>query len=244
MHDEIREKIKSLQKKAWSTQEDLASKSGVSQAQISRFLRGKGTIQFDAACRLMEAIGMTVASFDEACPPQTREVCFVHADSTLGDAITPPKSVAEDYLAVPMASEPVAAGPGLFPADEIQGWVLVWRHHPSVRFKHNLVAVEVGKGERSMLPLFSPGDILLIDKDDRDPQPPGKAMLICEPDGACAVKRVSVTKDDGDYSVTFYSDNAKEFPPRSYKLGRDYEGDISRAIAGRVVWAWSDVRDK
>lgn len=244
MHEEIRVKIKSLKRTAWNTQGELAEKSGVSQAQISRFLSGKGTIQFDSACKLMEAVGISFSSLDDAPADPTREVCFINAESALTNGPTPPPDVAEDYLAVPMASEPVAAGPGLFPEDQIQGWMLVYRHHPSVQFKSNLVAVEVGKNERSMLPLFSPGDILLVDKDDKDPQPAGRAMLVCDPDGACAIKRVSVTKDDGDYAVTFYSDNVKEFPPRSYKLGRDYGGDMSRAVAGRVVWAWSDVRDK
>lgn len=216
---------------------------GVHPTTLKRLLDGERSTWAQMLGRVADAAGLQIGN-DPAEQPQTREVCFVHADSTLCNCPHPPKEVEEDYLAVPMASEPVAAGPGIFPEDEIKGWVLVWRHHPSVRFKTNLVAVQVGRNERSMLPLFSPGDILLIDKDDRDPQPPGKAMLICEPDGASAVKRVSVTKDDGDYSVTFYSDNAKEFPPRSYKLRRDYDGDITKAIAGRVVWAWSDVRDK
>jgi hypothetical protein len=29
-----------------------------------------------------------------------------------------------------------------------------------------------------------------------------------------------------------------------YRLGRDYEDDITRAIVGKVVWAWSDMTRK
>jgi hypothetical protein len=44
--------------------------------------------------------------------------------------------------------------------------------------------------------------------------------------------------------LVFYSDNSREFPPRTFRLGRDYEGDLTRAIAGRVIWAWSDMSHK
>jgi phage repressor protein C with HTH and peptisase S24 domain len=48
------------------------------------------------------------------------------------------------------------------------------------------VAVSIGKGEVSMVPTLHPGDIVLVDRAEKAPDPPGKIMLVCEPDGGCA----------------------------------------------------------
>jgi hypothetical protein len=71
-------------------------------------------------------------------------------------------------------------------------------------------------------------------------------MLVTEPDpdGGAMVKRVATQRQDGDVELVFYSDNSPEHPPRTYRLGRDYDGDLNRAIAGRVIWAWSDMSRK
>jgi hypothetical protein len=172
-------------------------------------------------------------------------VCFRPPDKA--QAVTgAPDPQPDDYLAVPLASSPVAAGPGLIPEDRIEGWVLVWRHQESIRFRSNLVAVEIGKNELSMVPTLHPGDIVLVDRNDRDPSPAGKIMLVSEPgpEGGTMVKRVNTKRLDGDLELIFYSDNSREFPPVTYRLGRDYDDDINRAIAGNVVWAWSDMTRK
>ena len=43
---------------------------------------------------------------------------------------------------------------------------------------------------------------------------------------------------------SYYSDNAAKWPPGIYSLKNDFGGDWDRAIIGRVIWAWADVRDK
>jgi hypothetical protein len=201
--------------------------------------------QIELIFKWLEQLGAKIVWPEDDTSGNTRDVSFINPKLISAEQ-DPPPPVSEDYLAVPLTEEPIAAGPGRVPSEAVKSWVIVWRHHESVRFKRNLVAVEIGKGERSMLPLFSPGDILLVDRDDTSPDPAGKIMLVREPgqEGGCMIKRVSMIKDDGDYIVTFYSENAREFPPMMYKLNRDYDGDITRAIAGHVVWAWSDVREK
>lgn len=175
--------------------------------------------------------------------PQTRDIEFIKP-KIIGIENGCPPPASEDYLAVPLALEAIAAGPGLIPQDELRGWVLVWRHHDSVRFRSNLVAVEIGKGQTSMEPHLHPGDIVLIDKEDRKPDVDGKIMLVCHPDGGCAVKRVSSRRVDGDVELVFYSDNTQGNPPSVYRLKRDYGDDLRAAIGGRVVWAWSDMTRK
>lgn len=192
----------------------------------------------------LEHLGARIVWPDEGKEPG-KDVRFV-GPRFLSSGDAAPGPVDDDYLAVPLADEPVAAGPGLIPDDKIRGWILVWRGHESVRFKSDLVAVQIGPREQSMIPTLYPGDIVLVDRSDRDPSPAGKIMLICEPapDGGAAIKKVKTRKRDGDVQLTFYSDNVKSYPPDTYSLNQDYNGDITRAIAGRVIWAWSDMTKK
>ncbi len=227
----------------------LAEACGVAPNLISRWLSGERSPRFEALSRVLESLGARVVFPGEDEAGAGREVCFVKAETpsaAVGPGALLAGPVPEDYLAVPMISARAAWGAGLIPDGDIEGWVLVWRHHPSVRHKTNLVALEMPKGERSMLPLFSPGDILMVDRNDRDPEPAGKAMLVHEPGpgGGAAVRRVATRKRAGDYELIFYSDNAREFPPTTWLLKRDYGGDMGRAVAGHVIWAWSDVREK
>lgn len=190
-----------------------------------------------------EKFGATLHTPNNSSRPTTRDIEFVAPRILSAESGTPPPA-SDDYLAVPLAESPVAAGPGLINVDQVRGWIIVWRHHESIRFRTDLVAVEIGRGETSMTPTLHPGDIVLVDRAERLPDPDGKIMLTCDPDGGCAIKRVSTRKVDGDIELVFYSDNGKEFAPRVQRLGRDYGGELAHAIGGRVVWAWSDMTRK
>lgn len=191
----------------------------------------------------LEAMGATISWPGENTLQTSREVCFVQPNQVAAvSSVRPPDS--EEYMAVPLADAPVAAGPGLLSDDAVRGWVIVWRHHDSIRFRSDLVAVEIGKGQTSMVPLLHPGDIVLVDRAERNPDPDGKIMLVCDPDGGCAIKRVSSRRIDGDIELVFYSDNAPGNPPQVNRLKRDYGGNLHAAIGGRVVWAWSDMTRK
>ncbi len=219
----------------------LADRLGENATLIHRYAKGDRVPKWDKLANILESLGCSLLLPNEK-KDTARDVCFVNIESVNTSGAN--EIAEDDYIAVPLAEEVVAAGPGILPQDAVRGWVMVWKNHDSVRFTRNLVAVEIGEREVSMLPTFTPGDILLIDRDNRNPEIAGKTWLICEPDGGCAVKRVSTRRIDGDIELIFYSDNTQDFPPTSYHLKRDFDGDITRAIAGRVIWAWSDVRNK
>ncbi len=230
--------------KRYPNNKRMADELGVDPSQLNRFLKMERGLNADSLGHILDRIGATIAFGDEPADA-AREVCFRLPGKTQADSNTPdPQS--EDYLAVPLAASPVAAGPGLIPEDKIEGWVLVWRHQESIRFRSNLVAVEVGKNELSMVPTLHPGDIVLVDRNDRDPSPAGKIMIVCEhgSEGGAMIKRVNTKRLDDAVEIIFYSDNSRDFPPTTYRLGRDFDGDITRAIGGNVVWAWSDMTRK
>jgi len=214
--------------------------------QLRRWLSGETSPRLDALGEVLDKLGVTftppVPSAAQASP-QTRDIEFINP-KIVGIENGAPPPVSQDYLAVPLAEEAIAAGPGLIPQDSLRGWVVVWRHHASIRYLNDLVAVEIGKGQTSMEPHLHPGDIVLIDKADRRPDVDGKIMLVCDPDGGCAVKRVSSRRVDGDTELIFYSDNTQGNPPRVFRLNKDYGGELNAAIGGRVVWAWSDMTRK
>lgn len=233
------------EKGAYANRKRMADALSIDPSQLNRFMDGERGLSVESLGRILDGLSARIVLPGSREAEGAREVCFVSPrPSGAAHGATPPAS--EDYFAVPLASEPVAAGPGRIPQDEIRGWVLVWRHHESVRFRTDLVAVEIGKNQLSMTPTLHPGDIVLVDRAERSPDPAGKIMLVCEPgpDGGCAVKRVSTRHVDGDMELVFYSDNSRDFPPSVYRLNRDYGGELSHAIAGRVVWAWSDMTRK
>ena len=176
--------------------------------------------------------------------PTTRDVCFVNA-RTINAEEGAPAIAPEDYLAVPLVSE-AGAGPGVVPIADHESWFLVYRSEPSIRTRSNLIAVRIAKGSTSMEPTLHPGDIVLVDRNDKNASRPGGIWLVMEPDGSGKIKRVKLDHVPAMRitRVTFYSDNVQEHPPEVYTLETDYEGDINRAVVGRVVWAWSDLSRK
>jgi hypothetical protein len=192
----------------------------------------------------LESLGARIVFPDEE-RNRARDVCWVNPKIVGAENGSPPP-VAERYIAVPLAEGPVAAGPGMVPEDEVKSWVLVFKDHPSVSFRTNLVAVEIGKGQESMEPLLHPLDIVLVDKDDTRPEPGGQVFLVREPDDSVTVKRVFIQRHEGEVMLNLVSDNPNKrlYQPMLYSLARDYGGDMRRAIVGKCVWAWSDLTRK
>ena len=203
-----------------------ANALGIANMTLKQWLDGTRVPNLENLSPAFERLGISFSK--PAVQEVTRDVCWVNARiMPAGEHVAPP--VAEDYLAAPLVGE-VGAGPGYLPQESVESWFLVYKHVPAIMGRRNLIAVEIGKTSTSMLPLLSPGDI----------------MLVRDPEGAGMVKRVSVQPTPGskDFSIQFYSDNAATNPPLLYSLNEDYGGEISNAIVGRVIWAWSDVRGK
>ena len=218
-----------------------AKELGIANGTLGQWLDGARIPNLEHLSPVFEKLGVDFSSKTDA----GKDVCFVNARLVPAGELAHNYPLAEDYLAAPMVGE-VGAGPGYIPQDEIKSWFLVYRNLPAVRYRRNLLAVEIGKNSTSMQPTLNPRDIVLVDRDDRDASKPGHMMLVLDPvDGSGMIKRVSVReKEDGDFQITYYSDNAAQNPPDVYSLHKDFDGDWEKAIVGRVVWAWSDVSNK
>ncbi|OIO02201.1 MAG: peptidase S24 [Desulfovibrionaceae bacterium CG1_02_65_16] len=219
----------------------MADALGIDPSQLNRFMDGERGLSVESLGRILDGLGARVVLPGGPEEEPAREVRFV---SSRPAALDMPSPAAEDYFAVPLATLPAAAAPGRIPQENIQGWVLVWRHHESVRFRSDLVAVAIAPGDDAMAPALHAGDIVLVDRAEKSPDPAGKIMLVREPDGACAVKRVATQPTEADLELVFYADTPRSVPPRVHRLNRDYGGELARAIGGRVIWAWSDMTRK
>jgi phage repressor protein C with HTH and peptisase S24 domain len=212
---------------------------------LGKWFRGERIPSMSSLAPILESLGVSL-NFDHIetpAHPATKDVCFVDARVVpAGENIEPPQ--AEDYLAAPLVGE-VGAGRGIIAQDDVISWFLVYRHALPAAHSRDLFAVEIAKGSTSMQPTLYPGDIVLVDKGASIDGYYGRMMLVRDPDdGSGMIKRVELKPLKDDTLVTFYSDNAAEWPPMIYSLKEDFDGDLSRAIVGRVIWAWSDVRNK
>lgn len=218
-----------------------AAALGLSDPTLNQWLEGTRIPNLEKLSPVFEKLGVSFSSLPREA---SKDVCFVNAKIVpAGEGILPP--MAEDYLAAPLVGE-AGAGPGFLPQEEVKSWFLVYKHQDAVRYRRNLIAVEIGAGATSMTPTLNPGDLVLVDRDDRVVSQAGHMMLVLDPvDGSGMIKRVAVNeKSDGDFQITYYSDNVHGNPPLVYSLRDDFGGDMEKAIVGRVIWAWSDVREK
>ena len=224
-------------KSAMSEAFGLNPKTGL----LGKWLNGARVPSMSSLSPILEKIGVNLTLAGATEPD--KDVCFVNAKVVpAGEYAAPP--VAEDYVAAPLVGE-VGAGPGYLPEDEVKSWFLAYKNLPAIRHRRNLIAVEIGPTSTSMQPTLNPGDIVLVDRDDRDVTKPGHLMLVLDPDdGSGMIKRVSVTERKEDFQVTYYSDNGSKWPPMIYSLKHDFCDDWDKAIVGRVIWAWADVRGK
>lgn len=222
----------------------VVTEAGADYASVHKWLHGKqASLNLNTVARILDHLGATVTLPSRT--PCARDVCFVDAKTVPAGAGQEPPEM-EDYLAVPLVEE-VGAGPGLIPQGELLAWFLVWRWQKAIQSRRDLIAVKIGRHSTSMSPTLNPGDIVLVDRQDKDVQNfAGRIMLVMDPEGAGKVKRVATEKQSArrDYRLVYYSDNAAANPPEIYSMRDDFENDWNRAIVGRVVWAWSDVSGK
>jgi transcriptional regulator with XRE-family HTH domain len=246
-YDDIMSYLKTRASRRGEAQK-LAKLAGVNPNLISRWINKQRKPSLENIGQVMDALGAKVVFEDEKSSDTTRPVHFVRPQIVATEDL--PGPVDENYRAVPLASRPVAAGNGIIPADEFDAnsWILVWTRHVSIRHRANLAAVEIDSREgNSMEPTLHPGDLVLIDRSEFLPKsPPGNIYLVQMPDGgdmSLAIKRVRMQQKNGHELVVFYSDNP-EYGPEVFDLESDYDGDVRRAIKGRVVWSWSDMTKK
>ncbi|EGJ51861.1 S24/S26 family peptidase [Desulfocurvibacter africanus] len=247
LYDEIRRGVERIAKNRYGSPTAMCRELGMAsqQPKISRLL-GTGSVPAaDFVAELLDKLGVRLIWPDQV-KDTAQEVVFIDYEvartASAALRVTPK---AEDYRAIPLTSEDVAAGPGLVPEDSIQGWVLLWRHIPALMTRRNLVASKIGHNQRSMTPVLHPGDYIVIDRDDITvpDSPHGNVFLVRDPHDGLAVKRVRVQSRAGHTMLVLYSENP-EYPPDIIDLTADYDGDFGRAIVGRVVYSWSDMTKK
>jgi hypothetical protein len=208
------------------------------QATFYKVLQGKQTNAEDYLAWL-ERLGAKVIFPDETAD-LSREVKLINILNN-GEGQHLPVPSSEKFRAIPLVASEVAAGPGLVPDDRIISWVVIDTTEPLVQRRANLLAVRVAKKQRSMLPLIQPGDILFVDRLDKEVRHEGNMFLVRDPDEGEAVKKVKVFTRRGRDMVTFYSLNAEEFPPDTYSLEDDFHGNLEEVIIGRVIGLWADL---
>jgi lambda repressor-like predicted transcriptional regulator len=225
---------------------DLARKAGINHDQVARFYKGTKT-NYEHVAAMLEAVGARVLWPDER-QDLTREVVFANPKMVnVPDGAQPPES--HNYLAVPMVGMS-GAGRGMNdPVVPDGNYLMVIRNHPSIMRRSNLIGVKIGRGETSMKGLLNPGDIVVVDRNDirNPPRPPGNIFLVRDPDSeeGAMVKRVVFRESrKGTMDIVFYSENAAEHPPMVYDFQETFEGEVERALIGRVVVCFSDMTDK
>lgn len=150
----------------------------------------------------------------------------------------------QSYAAVPLLGE-ADAGPGIVPTEGVRGWVMIDKQLPPFRLRRNLIAVRIGENSRSMIPTLFPGNVVIVDRDDRTLSRRPRLMLVLDPDGCGMIKRVSIEDlPNGSATITFASDNVPAHPPIVYDLRLDYAGDWDRVVVGRAVFTWADLRER
>lgn len=130
----------------------------------------------------------------------------------------------DEYLAVPLVEGQIAAGSGRIVQEDLEGFL--WLHKEDVGNRVNLVAVRLARDAISMEPTLRPGDIVVIDRDDKVIVPTGLYAVRTGPEG-CSVKRIRVARQ----GIWLLSDN-QAFPPEL----SEYES-LEDLVIGRVVWS-------
>ncbi len=133
-----------------------------------------------------------------------------------------------DYLAVPLVEGRIAANPrGLIPGEAVES--LIWLHRDQAGSRRHLVAVRLGSEADSMLPTLHPGDLIIIDRDDKDITPRGLYAVRLPDLESCTIKRLQLISDKN--IILLLSDNPNYEPlpvPCNEHL-----------IIGRVICSWT-----
>ena len=230
--------------KRYPNNKRMADDLGIDPSQLNRFLKKERGLNTDSLGHILDRMGVSVVFGDDPVDA-AREVCF-RPPAKVQAGGNAPSPQPDDYMAVPLVGPTAAAESGPVPEEAVQGWILVWRHHETLRFRSNLVAVTVPQGDLSMTPTLTPGDIAIVDRNDRDPGQAGRIMLVRDPghDALPHVRRVGTRRLEDDLELIFYPENTRGYAPAASRLKQDYNGDVARAITGAVVWAWNDMTDK
>ncbi|MDD3493420.1 MAG: S24 family peptidase [Candidatus Thermoplasmatota archaeon] len=128
---------------------------------------------------------------------------------------------------VPLVSGRIAASPnGRIPGEAIEK--TLWLPSDLVGSRHNLVAIRLGADAHSMFPSLRPGDLAIIDRNDRDLTAHGIYAIRLGDLESCSLKRLQ--RVAGHDMVVLISDNPA-YPAESIPWHE-------HLIIGRLIWSW------
>jgi SOS-response transcriptional repressor LexA len=100
----------------------------------------------------------------------------------------------ENHISVPLVDGRIAANPaGHIPGDAIKSQV--WLPRSEIHGRHNLVAVRLAPDADSMEPALHPGDLVIIDRNDRELTPGGLYAVRLPDQESCTIKRLQLIPD-------------------------------------------------
>ena len=210
-------------KKSW-----LAKELGVSQTTIFRWLSGENYPDARVLLKLADILGVSVQYLltgkDPPRPayagiPNFELVSYEEWLRKINN-----KEPLENFVAIPLVSGYAACGAGAVLENEIESFVVIYQEWCRKNPKNYLAVRIIGD---SMLPTLRDGDIVAIDKTQRNPERLIKKLVAVNSEDFCYIKRLTRTKS-GLYIAT--SDNRDEL--------EDFEIEPAQII-GKVVWAWT-----
>lgn len=205
----------------------LAKEAGVSAGSITAYVKGR-LPQADELLRIARALNVStdylLTGHDPPCriaPDELPQPELHFADSLPADVHD--RLRRDDYLAVPLVEDRVAAGAPAEVRDAIEGWAIVYR--PLLGKRRDLVAIRV-RGD-SMTPVLPDGCVVIVDR--RDKRLVRGAAYVVRVDSAVTVKYLE--REPG--ALVLIPENREHREQRV--TIREGEPD---PIVGRVVFSW------
>ena len=118
----------------------------------------------------------------------------------------------EDFFKVPLVSGTIAAtiGSGVIVDEHVEDWAII--HRKVVGKKKSLIAIRIDKDDgMSMYPILKPGDIVIIDREDKVEINP-KAIYAVRSDNSCTVKRLQRA---GRYLLLLSENRGSGYEPKA-----------------------------
>lgn len=146
--------------RGWS-QKELASKLSISPKVLELYEKGKCQFSSDLLQKFSEILEVhpCVLTEDGSLLFQSPQLKIFQTTS----AQKVPQISGEDFVSVPLTESAIAAGQPIIPQENIEDYVLL--HIRAAGKRTNLVASRVDG--HSMEPMLHPGDIVVIDRDDK-----------------------------------------------------------------------------
>jgi SOS-response transcriptional repressor LexA len=216
------ERLKQFKAEKPLTNEDIVKTTGIQKSNLSEILNFRRSIPINLLIKLHERYGLSCdyILFDIKKPPVPK--------LTLADLVklTGPGLNHEDFVTVPLVSGKIAAtiGSGIIVDEYVEDWAVV--HQKVTGKKRNLISIRIDETDGdSMKPIMGPGDVVIIDRDDRI-EIVSDAIYAVRIDEASTVKKV---QQKGRY--LFLISQNKDYEPIIIDIN-----DIENPVIGRVIW--------